>query len=47
MLQLLVLSCELPQLVLKLLDPGLRIDVVGLRQCGQCPSERAHPEQHG
>ena len=44
-LQLLVLTGELPQLIFKLLDPDLRIDVVGLRERRRIPGERAQ-RQH-
>ena len=40
-LQLLVLPGELPQLVFELLDPGLRIDIVGLRERRGMPCEGA------
>ena len=47
MLQLFVLPRELPQLVFELLDPDVRIDVVGLRQRRRAPRKRAENNYHG
>jgi hypothetical protein len=43
-LQFLVLPGELPQLIFELLDPRLRIDIVGLRERRRIPGENAQPE---
>jgi hypothetical protein len=44
-LQFLVLPGELPQLVFELLDPHLRIDIVGLRQRRGMRRERAQNDR--
>jgi hypothetical protein len=46
-LQFLVLAGELPQLIFELLDPDLRIDLVGLREHRRIPGENTQSEYRG